>query len=122
MSSCSSLRFAKVLVLEDDFYLADDTREALEIAGATVVGPFSDAADAIVAVDRQKPTCALVDINLGRGANFAPAKALLARGVPVIFVTGYEPEIIPAELQAAPVLQKPVETQAIIEAILAVGS
>ena len=35
------LRGARVLVVEDEYYIADDLRRALEAAGAEVVGPFS---------------------------------------------------------------------------------
>jgi FixJ family two-component response regulator len=106
-----------VLVLEDDYYLADDTAKALEEAGATVHGPFSDAADAIAFADREKPGCAVVDVNLGRGPNFAPARALLARGVSIIFVTGYDGEVIPEDLRTVPCLQKPVSEARLLSAV-----
>src|SRR3712207_7479657 len=39
------LRGMRVLVLEDDYYLAMELQGALERAGAKVVGPFGDEAD-----------------------------------------------------------------------------
>lgn len=117
MHRSEQLDAVEVLVLEDDFYIADDTRRALEQAGAKVMGPYADAADAIVAAEHKRPSCALVDINLGRGANFAPAKALLARGIPVIVMTGYDLEIIPEDLGASQILQKPTTSEAIVAAV-----
>ncbi|MFN3511908.1 MAG: response regulator [Phenylobacterium sp.] len=117
MSSPQALEAVGVLVLEDDFYLAEDARRTLEEAGATVIGPFSDADEAIAAAEREKPSCALVDINLGDGPDFAPAKALIARGISIIFVTGYDAAVIPPELAAVPCLQKPVEPRHILDAI-----
>lgn len=76
-----------VLVIEDDFYLADDAREALEGAGAKVLGPVSNAADALALLARTRPDCALVDVNLGGGASFVSAEALQQRGVAFVFLT-----------------------------------
>jgi DNA-binding response OmpR family regulator len=116
----SSLQDLSVLVLEDDFYLADDARYALEAAGARVVGPYGDAGDAIAEVDQRKPNCAVIDINLGRGPNFAPARALLARGVPIIFITGYDCEVIPEDLSGAVCMQKPVDGRRVVGAVEAI--
>jgi DNA-binding NarL/FixJ family response regulator len=106
-----------VLVLEKDAFVANDAIRALQDAGARVLGPFHDAADAIAEVDRRQPSCALVDINLGGGPNFAAARALIARGVPVVFITGYDTGPIPADLEKVPRLRKPVDG---LKAIIAV--
>jgi CheY-like chemotaxis protein len=109
-----------VLVLEKDSFVADDAKRALQDAGARVVGPFQHAADAIAEVDRQQPSCALVDINLGRGPSFAAARALIARGIPVVFITGYDTGPIPADLEKVPRLRKPVNGRNAITAVKAV--
>lgn len=41
----------------------------------------------------------------------------MRRGVPFIFLTGYDPDIIPPELADVPRLQKPVPFRAIAEAV-----
>lgn len=105
------------MVIEDDYYLADEATSALAQAGAQVLGPYADAADAVTRADRHKPDCALVDVNLGRGPNFAPARALLARKVPVVFVTGYSAEVIPEDLAHVPCLQKPTDGRKIVAAV-----
>lgn len=106
-----------VLVLEDDYYLADDARQVLEDAGARVIGPCADAAEASALADETRPDCAIVDVNLGDGPNFAPAQALLASGVPVIFITGYDHNVIPAALSHVPCLQKPTQSHKIVAAV-----
>jgi DNA-binding response OmpR family regulator len=111
------LEALSVLVLEDDYFLAHDAKDALERAGARVVGPYHDAAQAIAEVDREKPNCALVDVNLGRGPNFAPARALIARGVPVAFLTGYDIEALPDDLADMPWLQKPINEGGVVSAV-----
>ena len=106
-----------VLVVEDEYYQAHEAKQALEDAGATVVGPFSDAAAAVSQTGAVLPDCALLDVNLGRGPNFAPARALMARGVPLIFLTGYDPQVIPEDLVGARFLQKPVSEALLIDAV-----
>jgi len=107
----------EVLVLEDDYLIADDTRRALKGAGAQVIGPFADFPEALEAADGRKPSCALVDVNLGRGPNFQAARALMARGVPVVFMTGYDKAVIPNDLQSVPCVQKPAENRKLVAAV-----
>ena len=72
---------ARVLVLEDDYYQATDLQAALEGAGATVIGPFGNEADATVAAAGERLDCAFIDVNLGAGPSFAVPLALAARSV-----------------------------------------
>lgn len=106
-----------VLVLEDDYYLADDATAALEEAGALVLGPFNAAPPAIEAAKSGGVDCAVVDINLGEGVSFTPAQDLLAIGVAIIFVTGYDQSVVPPSLAKIPFLNKPVHPGKIVEAV-----
>ncbi|WP_260596625.1 response regulator [Sphingomonas endolithica] len=101
---------ARVLILEDDYYLATDLQGVLEKSGATVLGPCPEPEDAIVMLTRDRPDCALVDINLGSGRSFDLPRALLAANVPFAFVTGYDQESIPAEFANVERLEKPVSS------------
>jgi ActR/RegA family two-component response regulator len=112
-----SLRGCSVLVAEDRYLLAEDLRRLLHEAGAEVVGPFSDARSAINAARQCKPTCALVDINLGDGVNFDVAEALLAAGVPIVFVTGYDAKAVPDALSHVPFVRKPANRDEILAAV-----
>jgi len=116
-SAGPQLKGLSILVVEDDFYLADDASRALACAGAKVIGPCADAEEAIALADREMPDCALLDVNLGDGLDFATARALAARGVPIVFVTGYDTEIIPRDLADAPCLQKPTDPRGIVAAV-----
>ena len=106
-----------VLIVEDDYYLADDARRALEAAGALVLGPCATLEDAQELFRSNRPDCALLDINLGDGPDFTGARALLDRGVPVVFVTGYDPAVIPAELAHVRCLQKPTSPGKVVQAV-----
>jgi CheY-like chemotaxis protein len=106
-----------VLVIEDDFYLADDAQQTLEAAGAKVLGPVSNAADALELLARTHPDCALVDVNLGGGANFVSAEALQQQGVPFVFLTGYDASIVPPRFASIPRLEKPVRKSDMLAAL-----
>lgn len=111
------LKGLSILVVEDDYYLADDARLALSRAGAKVMGPCAGAEEAMELIDHERPDCVLLDVNLGHGMDFAPARALAARGVPIVFITGYGTEIIPRDLSQAPCLQKPTDPRRIVAAV-----
>lgn len=91
------LRAAQVLILEDDYYLANDLEIALKAAGALIIGPFGDEMEAKSALAEAKPDCAFVDVNLGAGPSFSVPHALTEYAIPFVFVTGYDGDIIPPE-------------------------
>ena len=71
------------------------------------------------AIERSRPSFALLDINLGAENSIAVGRRLLELQVPFIFATGYgERAPIPQELAAAPIIQKPY-TREVVEAALA---
>lgn len=112
-----SLEGLRVLVVEDDFYLATDEQSALEEAGATVVGPAAKAEDALRLIDAQSVDCAVVDINLGEGPSFAFAAALREREIPFLFTTGYDAAAIPDEFRSVERLEKPIEDADLVAAV-----
>ena len=64
-----------------------------------------------------RPHAALVDINLGEGPSFRMAEALRKRNIPLIFLTGYEHTILPAEFADNVRLQKPIELKTVSRAL-----
>jgi CheY-like chemotaxis protein len=110
-SAAQILSGVRVLVLEDDYFLAMDLQDALEAAGAVVLGPFGNEAEADRALGEAPPHCAFVDINLGQGPSFELPRELLRRNIPFVFVTGYDASIIPGEFDAVERCEKPVSTR-----------
>ncbi|MGX7703690.1 PAS domain S-box protein [Methylobacterium sp. Gmos1] len=107
----------RVLVVEDDFYLATDAARALEGAGAEVAGPCATEEDARAELDGQRPDAVVVDINLGSGPSFRLAETLKDRGIPFVFTTGYDAEVIPAEFVGVERLEKPFQLRQIVGAV-----
>ncbi len=116
MAGEADLSGCRGLVVEDDYYIATDTERALRGAGGTVLGPVGSEDQALGLIAREAPDCAVVDINLGAGVRFSVAEALQERGVPFVFVTGYDDVMIPARFDAVERLRKPVEFRQVVRA------
>ena len=114
-----SLRGRRVLVVEDEYLLADDLREALEAAGAEVVGPVGTVTEALDLLARgPAPDAALLDVNLQGEMVYPVADALRARGLPFVFTTGYDAQAIPQAYADVPRAEKPVELQQVAKALV----
>ena len=112
----SGLHERCILVVEDEYYLAKDVQQTLHGAGARVLGPFPRKQDALAAMEHDRPDCAIIDVNLGGGADFELADALRTRGVPFLFFTGYDGEMIPDRFADVKRLEKPVDTDGLVRA------
>lgn len=100
----------RVLLVEDEFLLADALAASLEELGAEVLGPFASAADALAALERcGAPDCAVLDVRVLDGFVWPVAAALAARGVPFVLATGCGGAGMPPEFSAVPLFAKPVE-------------
>ncbi len=117
MTGGPDLAGRRVLVVEDDYYLATDAARALEGAGAEIVGPCASEEDARAELNEQRPDAVVVDINLGGGPSFKLAETLKDHGIPFVFTTGYDAEVIPAEFAGVERLEKPFQLRQIVGAV-----
>jgi DNA-binding response OmpR family regulator len=117
MAERSALSGRTILVVEDNYMLAQDNSEALTRAGAKVLGPFSSEEEAALCAQQEATDCAVLDINLGEGPSFMLADELRDHGVPFLFVTGYDAEAIPPKYSDVPRLEKPFAENRMIEAV-----
>ena len=99
----------RVLVVEDEAFVADDTEMALEALGCMVIGPAPNETIALRLIDEHAIDCAVLDVNLGDHFVFGVAARLQQLGVPFIFTTGYEIASLPARFRARPHLSKPID-------------
>lgn len=107
----------RILVVEDEFYLAADLKETLELACGDVIGPCSHAEAALRELDRVVPDVAIVDINLGHGPSFETAEELQRRQIPFLFLTGHDAPTIPPELAHIERFSKPVEIERVLASV-----
>ncbi len=108
--TASTLKKARVLLVEDDFIVAFDMQMLLEEQGADVIGPAASLKEAGRLLNDHKPNIAVLDVNLNGELVFPLIDALQARGIPFVFTTAYaeDDRLFPAQTQGAPRLAKPV--------------
>jgi CheY-like chemotaxis protein len=116
-NSIGTLSGKRILIVEDEFYIALDLSRALSAAGAHVVGPFPDCADALQALERKKVDAAVLDVKLQAGTACAVAKELKRRHIPFLLATGYERYMLPPQFLDAPHLLKPFGERHLVEAM-----
>jgi DNA-binding response OmpR family regulator len=110
-----SLNGLAVLIVEDEFYLADDLASALSEAGAHVLGPYGRVEDARRQIeDGEAIDLAILDIDLVGERVFPVAELLRGKGTPFLFATGYDADVLPAGLSGAPCMEKPVTAASVI--------
>jgi DNA-binding response OmpR family regulator len=115
--SAEPLAGQTVLIVEDRYLIAAQLAEELERLGARVAGPCARLQAAADALAREPVTAAILDVNLDGQAVYPLAEALADRGVPFLFLTGYDAEALPSEWRGRPRLTKPVELRALREAL-----
>lgn len=108
-----------VLVVEDEFYLADDLATALRQTGAVTLGPVGSIAQAEATLAGERVDAAVLDLNLRGQRTDELAERLLRDGVPCLIVSGYSKEALAGPLQNARHLEKPADSVDIIRALSA---
>jgi DNA-binding NtrC family response regulator len=99
------LKGKRILVVEDEALIAVMVEDMLTEMGSVVVGPAATIEEAL-ALARTETIDAVLDVNV-RGERIDPvADALLERGVPMLFATGYG-EVRLASGAVATVIDKP---------------
>jgi DNA-binding response OmpR family regulator len=109
---------ARILLVEDDAFLAFDLAQRLERAGFTIAGPASTSTRALHLLAEAGCDAAVLDVHLGRGETSEPvARELAARGTPFVTVTGYSHEQRPLAFEGSPVLPKPIQFADLLAAL-----
>jgi CheY-like chemotaxis protein len=97
----------RMVIVEDDYYQAQDTKEMLERAGAKVIAASAVVPDLAALLAEGRIDAALLDINLGNSLSLDFARALRDRGVPFAFLTGYDARMLPDDLADSACISKP---------------
>jgi DNA-binding NtrC family response regulator len=106
-----------LLLVEDEYMIALDLAQWLEELGMRVIGPAGSVADALrlVEANAEKIDGALLDINL-RGERVYPvAEALVARGLPFAFTSGYDDIAVALPYANAQRYEKPIDREQVVE-------
>lgn len=106
----------RIMVVEDDYLIAQVLAELLQDAGAEVMGPFGWMEEAIEFLrhDSQRLDGAVLDINLHGRKSYPIADLLIARSVRFMFATGYGNGAIEEKYARYPRCEKPFSGSALI--------
>jgi len=108
-----TLRDQRVLIVEDEALVAMELARVLTEAGAQVVGPAGSIEEALDLVARKPIDRAVLDVNLGGRMVTPVARALAAKAIPFVYLTGYqEPGV-----NDGPVLRKPATPELLVGAL-----
>lgn len=100
-----------ILVVEDEFLLADATRKKLTKLGATVVGPTPRVEQALRLIEEEKVDAAILDIFLDDKLVFPVAEKLEQLGIPFVFASAYDASVIPLRFTGYTLCEKPFELE-----------
>ena len=97
----------RILVVEDEVFIAWEIEERLRRLGCEVVGPIGHLEHALKLARTTTLDGALLDVNIKGGVVYPVAEELLARKVPVVFSTGYASNTLPPVFRDLPCMRKP---------------
>jgi len=103
----------RILVVEDEYFIASDLRRMLQGEGAEVVGPVGNLA-AGLSLAEESIDAAVLDVNLAEVTSYPIADRLGSRAIPFMFLTGYDGWSLPPAYRDAARLAKPFGAQAVV--------
>lgn len=110
-----AIRKGAILVVEDEFLLADHIGSLLEAAGFEVIGPTGMHDEALTLAQRATLSAALLDVNIIGGPIDDVAETLAARGVPFNFVTAYSRDHLPPRFRKTTIVSKPFDDRRLVD-------
>lgn len=116
----SSPAALRVLVAEDEPLAALELASILTDAGLHVVGPASTVREAMQLARGAAIAAGVFDVNLQGEMIFPVADLLIARGAPVVLVTGYDSDTpLPERYRGLGMLRKPVNRDLLVKQLTA---
>lgn len=97
----------RILVVEDEMLLMMNIETTLEDLGCTAISSAANVSDALALLDERVFDAAMLDVNLNGETSYPVADALVARGIPFAFATGYADHGARTDLLSWPILRKP---------------
>jgi len=105
------LNGARLLIVEDEYLLAQEMADYFENLGTEIVGPVGTVARALDLIASSRIQVAVLDVNLRDERVYPVAEAL--KQIPFVFASGYGSELEPDVYADAPRCIKPIEFAAL---------
>lgn len=106
----------RILILEDDPFIASDLQTILEDEGHEIIGIFNSLAETYEHLEDDFDY-ALLDVDVVGGKSFGVANALAERRIPFAFVSASQPGELPLSLRRVAFIPKPFEERALLNSI-----
>jgi CheY-like chemotaxis protein len=103
----SALEGYRIFIAEDNPFAAIELEQYLRDLGCPAVGLVATVDDTLRLAKEKMFDGALLDLNLRDQSALPIARELMARGIPLVLITGYDDDAIPAELAPVPRIPKP---------------
>jgi two-component SAPR family response regulator len=119
MTNDKPLKGRRILVVEDDYLIAEIVTEMLQDAGAAVLGPFGWRDEALAFINHNSADfdAALLDINLHGQVSYPIADALIERDIHFAFTTGYGAGVLEEAYRSYQRCEKPFQQQTLMAAL-----
>lgn len=112
------LRGHRILVVEDDPFIALDLEMELQAAGAIVIGPVGHIQAGLDLIANEPViSAAILDINIRGQFVFPVADILHQKDVPFVFATGESPDMLPDKFANITVYPKPNSPSEIVQGV-----
>jgi DNA-binding response OmpR family regulator len=107
----------RILIVEDEMMIAMLVEDMLLDLGHETVGPAAKLDAGMKLATSEVLDLAILDVNLGGARSYPIADLLVARGVPVVFATGYGAAGLDPQYAGTPVITKPFHMEALAKTI-----
>jgi CheY-like chemotaxis protein len=107
----------RILVVEDDPFIALALEETLRERGLVVVAVARKLKQALELIEKESIELALLDVNIGEDKIDPVADILAARNCPFVFTTGYGRAGLPESHASRMIIEKPFYIEEILSAL-----
>lgn len=105
----------RVLIVEDDYFVATELANEFRAANAEVIGPCASLAEATLLAGTSH--MAVLDVDLKGQMVFPLADRMLRDGVPFVFYTGFDQPLLPPRFADVVCINKPMSPQATVQVL-----
>lgn len=108
----------RILIVEDDPFIAMDLEDIFDASGFDVIGPFANVDAGLKALENTQPEFAMLDYNLGQETSIPLAIILEKKEIPYIFLSGQVAEVIfKHDILKRPIIAKPFVPEHLIRIV-----
>ena len=111
MSPVEAVPRPRILIVEDNYLMAQEVGDFVRRLGYTVAGAAPSVERGLALIANEAIEGAVLDIDLGGEPSYPICRELAAKGLPFLFLSAYNRPhaLIPTEFRAAPHITKPFE-------------